>query len=115
MFLRSLCTHITVILFARRFGELVHETRAQTRNTSNRDTTEVWPRATGNRQLYPQLIEQLLSTANPMVPPNADNVWHPVDIHITFSSNFVHQLEMNNQILAIYAGSLIQWYDRSLS
>ena len=105
-------TGIAVVLFAVSFAQGANFIWAQTANTSKGTTTAF---STGNRQLYSQLIEQLLSNADPMVPPNADNVSQPVEIHITFSLNFVQQLEMNDQILAIFAGFQIQWYDRSLS
>ena len=105
-------TRCAAILLALCFAQRLADIRAHAANTSTSATTAF---STGNRKLYSQLIEQLLSNANPVIPPNADNVSEPVDVHVTFSLNLIQQLDMNDQILAIFAGFQIRWQDRSLS
>ena len=105
-------TGCAVILLALCFAQRVADIPTHAANTSSSATTAF---STGNRKLYSQLIEQLLSNANPMIPPNADNVSEPVDVHVNFSLNLVQQLDMNDQILAIFAAFQIRWQDRSLS
>ena len=101
-----------VMLFGTTFAEQVNERYALRPNTSNSATTVL---STGNRKLYSQLIEQLLRNASPMVPPNADNVSEPVNISVTFRLQNILQLDMNDQVLAIFGWFQIRWYDKSLS
>ena len=99
-FLRILLLGVIVLLWQRSGANAIASPVNSTKN---------------GRENYAELINHLLTTADPSIPPNAANLSQPVSVSITTRVDQLKSLDARKQVLTVYMVLYLRWYDRALS